>query len=57
MKTGRTAHDLGVLVGGEVGEWVEGVGVLPGLEGVAPGVAERVRADPATAATVLWGSW
>ena len=45
-KTGRTAHDLRVLVGGEVREWVEGVGVLPGLEGIAPAVTvcvQRVR--------------
>ena len=51
------AEDERGFVGGEVRGRVEAVGELPGLEGVAPGVAERVRADPAAAATVLWGSW
>ena len=47
------AEDERGLVGGEVGGGVEAVGELPGLEGVAPGVALRVRADPAAVAAVL----
>ena len=47
------AEDERGLVRGEVRGGVEAVGELPGLEGVAPGVALRVRADPAAVAAVL----
>ena len=47
------AEDELRLVGGEVRGGVEAVGELPGLEGVAPGVALRVRADPTAVAAVL----
>ena len=47
------AEDERGLVCGEVRGGVEAVGELPGLEGVAPGIALRVRADPTAVATVL----
>ena len=39
-RTRRTAHYLGVLVGSEICERIEGVRVLPGFEGVAPAITE-----------------
>ena len=38
--SGRTAEDELRFGGGEVGDGVEGVGLLPGFEGVAPRVAD-----------------
>lgn len=48
-----TAEDERGFGGGHVGDGVEGVGVLPGFEGVAPGVAGGVGTHPAAVAAVL----
>jgi len=47
-----SAQDEMSLGSADVGEWVKGVGVLPGLEGIAPGVTLGEVSDPSSVTTV-----